>query len=103
MRCVCAPIPSLGNRFRVGPGDDKPAAEDIEIFTTPPASPHPFGDARQRDFLDIAARAEGMQACPVADFAGNAQHCLADGGDRDRHHRQPVGSGEKSGVISVSL
>ena len=85
---LARPVHRLGDRFPIRPGRHKAAAKDVELRPTAPTPAHPLLDPRQRDLGQIAARAERVQAHSVANLAGDPQHRLADGGDRDRHHRQ---------------
>ncbi len=75
--------------FASPPVTTNPPPKTSKLARLAPAALHPLSDARQRHFFEIAARAQRMQPHPVAHFAGDPQHRLADRGDRDRHHRQP--------------
>jgi len=65
------------------------AAVQIEACAPATAPPHPLADPRQAHLVEIAARAQGVQAHPVADLAGDAQHRGTDRSNHDRHRRQP--------------
>src|SRR6266850_4792903 len=59
---LAGPFHAFGDGRRIGSGDDKSAAEHIEMVPATPAATHPFAHSRQCNFFEVAARAQRMQA-----------------------------------------
>ena len=75
----------------------------VEMLARNAATLPPDLNLRQAHLFQILPRAQRMQPHAIRHLPRHAQHRLAHRRDRHRHHRQPVGSGEKSGVINVSV